>query len=141
MWREVSADRRFQRVINTSALILKGGLGDQLYMHVYDGWLTASALNGPWTRSDRPPLGMDDLAKKLAQSGQVDMLDGGPKADPKPTLANGVPTIVVSQAPTELIVFRGQPDFVPISGTQLLWASPTPRPTCSSRPATTPTTC
>jgi hypothetical protein len=68
---------------------------------------------------------MDDLATKLAQAGQVDMLDGGPKAEPKPTLANGVPTIVVSQAPTELIVFRGQPDFVPISGTQLLWASNT----------------
>jgi len=125
VWREVPDDRRFQRVINSSALILKGGFGDQLYMHVYDGWLTAATINGPWTLSDRQPLGMDDLAKKLAKSGQVDMLDGGPKADPKPTLANGVPNIVVSQAPTELIVFRGQPDFVPISGTQLLWASNT----------------
>ena len=36
-----------------------------------------------------------------------------------------MPTIVVSQAPTELIVFKGQPDFVPITGTQLLWASNT----------------
>ena len=27
--------------------------------------------------------------------------------------------------PTELIVFKGQPDFVPIVGTQLLWASNT----------------
>jgi len=125
VWREVPDDRRFQRVINSSALILKGGFGDQLYMHVYDGWLTAATINGPWTLSDRQPLGMDDLAKKLAKSGQVDMLDGGPKADPKPMLANGVPNIVVSQAPTELIVFRGQPDFVPISGTQLLWASNT----------------
>ena len=125
VWKPVPDNSRFQRVINTSALILKGGLGDQLYMHVYDGWLTASTLAGPWTQSNVQPLGMDDLAKKLAQSGQIDMLDGGPKANPKPSLANGVPTIVVSQAPTELIVFRGQPDFVPISGTQLLWASNT----------------
>ena len=94
-------------------------------MHVYDGWLTAASLDGPWTQSNAQPLGMDDVAKKLAQSGQVDMLDGGPKANPKPSLANGVPTIVVSQAPTELIVFQGQPDFVPIAGTQLLWASNT----------------
>jgi hypothetical protein len=125
VWRQVPGDSRFQRVINTSALILKGGLTDQLYIHVYDGWLTASAINGPWTQSEVQPLGMDDLAKKLAQSGQVDLLDGGPQANPKPTLANGVPDIVVSQAPTELIVFRGQPDFVPIAGTQLLWASNT----------------
>ena len=44
---------------------------------------------------------------------------------PKPSLANGVPTIFLSQGPTELIVFKGQPDFVPIVGTQLLWASNT----------------
>src|SRR4029453_11285538 len=59
------------------------------------------------------------------KSGAVDMLDGGPKANPKPSLANGVPTIYTSQSPTELIVFKGQPDFVPIVGTQLLWASNT----------------
>ena len=53
------------------------------------------------------------------------MLDGGPKANPKPSLANGVPTIYTIQVPTELIVFKGQPDFVPIVGTQLLWASNT----------------
>jgi hypothetical protein len=124
VWRP-AGDSRFQRVVNTSALILKGGLGDKLYMHVYDGWLEASMIEGPWTVSNVQPLGMDDLARKLAQGGQVDLLDGGPKADPKPTLANGAPRIVVSQAPTELIVFHGQPDFVPISDTQLLWAANT----------------
>ena len=126
VWKPVPGDSRFQRVINTHALILKGGLGDQLYLHVYDGWLSAASITGPWTQSNVQPLGMDDVARKLAQSGQVDLLDGGPKANPKPTLAGGrVPNIVVSQAPTELIVFKGQPDFVPISGTQLLWASNT----------------
>ena len=49
VWKPVPDNSRFQRVINTSALILKGGLGDQLYMHVYDGWLTASTLAGSWT--------------------------------------------------------------------------------------------
>ena len=125
VWKPVPDNTRFQRVINTSALILKGGLGDQLYIHVYDGWLTAGSLSGPWTQSNVQPLGMDDLAKKLAQSGQVDLLDGGPRANPKPSLANGVPTVLVSQVPTELIVFRGHPDFVPITGTQLLWGSNT----------------
>jgi hypothetical protein len=125
VWKPVSGDSRFQRVINTRALILQGGLTDQMYLHVYDGWLSASSLQGPWTQSNVQPLGMDDVAKQLAKSGTVDTLDGGPNARPKPTLANGVPTIHVTQSPAELIVFRGQPDFVPINGTQLLWAANT----------------
>ena len=53
------------------------------------------------------------------------MLDGGAKANPKPSLANGVPTLFTSQVPAELIVFKGQPDFQPVVGTQLLWAANT----------------
>ena len=63
---------------------------------------------------------MNAIATALSKNNTVDLLTGGPKADPKPTLANGVPVIYVSQTPAELIVFRGQPDFVPIVGTQLL---------------------
>jgi hypothetical protein len=121
----VPDDSRFERVINTRALILRGGFSRDFYIHVYDGWLSAGSLDGPWTQSFRQPLGMDGVAQKLAKGGTVDMLDGGPKANPKPSLANGVPTIYTSQIPTELIVFKGQPDFVPIVGTQLLWASNT----------------
>ena len=68
---------------------------------------------------------LDAIAQSLSTAGTVDLLDGGPKANPKPSLANGVPTIYTTQAPTELIVFKGQPDFVPIVGTSLLWASNT----------------
>ncbi len=121
----VPSNSRFQRVVNTRALILQGGLGQNFYLHVYDGWLESSSINGPWAQSRRQPLGMDDVAQQLAKSGSVDMLDGGPKANPKPSLANGVPTIYTSQVPTELMVFKGQPDFVPVVGTQLLWASNT----------------
>ena len=117
-----------QRVINTHALILRGGFGDKYYIHVYDGWLQADAIAGPWTQASLGPFmksTMDSIAKELSKSGAVDLLEGGPKANPKPTLANGVPTIYTSQVPTELVVFKGQPDFVPLVGTQLLWASNT----------------
>jgi hypothetical protein len=120
----VPDDSRFSRVINTRALMLQGGLGDSWYLHVYDGWLSANSLDGPWSQARRAPIGMDDVAKKLAAAGLVDMLDGGPNANPKPSLANGVPTLYVSQVPTELIVFKGTPNFQPIAGT-LLWATNT----------------
>ena len=117
-----------QRVVNTRALILQGGLDNSYYIHVYDGWLTASSLEGPWTQASPGPLmrsRMDAIATELSKNNTVDLLAGGAKANPKPSLANGVPVIYTSQSPAELIVFNGQPDFVPIVGTQLLWASNT----------------
>jgi hypothetical protein len=121
----VPSDSRFERVINTRALILRGGLGQRYFIHVFDGWLMADSLSGPWEKPFLPPAGADAIAQSLSKTGVVDLLDGGPKADPKPSLANGIPAIYVSQTPAELIVFKGQPDFVPIVGTQLLWASNT----------------
>jgi hypothetical protein len=117
-----------QRVINTRALILQHRTSGTYYLHVYDGWLQADSIGGPWTQGFIRPLvrsALDSIAQSLAKAGTVDLLDGGPKANPKPTLANGVPTVYTTQVPSELIVFRGAPDFVPIVGTQLLWASNT----------------
>ena len=124
----VAQTGRFQRVVNTRALLLQGGAGRNYYLHVYDGWLTAEALGGPWTVASPGPFekrDFDSIAADLSKKGIVDLLDGGPKANPKPSLGNGAPLIVVAQGPAELILFNGQPDFVPINNTQLLWASNT----------------
>jgi len=117
-------DTRFERVINTRALILREKRGTTYYLHVYDGWLSAAAVNGPWTLATDMPWGISDVANNLTKSGQVDPLSGG-NTQPAPSLANGVPTIYVSETPAELIVFKGQPNFQPISGTALLWAANT----------------
>jgi len=118
----------YARVVNTRALIVRGGFDNAYYLHVYDGWMTASALSGPWSPASMGPFKLSQfnaLAQDVAKKGAVDLLDGGPKANPKPSLANGAPAIYVSETPAELVVFDGQPDFVPIVGTQLLWASNT----------------
>ncbi len=118
---------RAQRVINTRALILKADDGT-FYLHVYDGWVSASAITGPWTQASPGFLvrkELDAISTELAKSNTVDLLTGGANAKPKPSLANGVPTIYTTQSPAELIVFNGQPDFVPVVGTLLLWASNT----------------
>ncbi len=121
---------RFERVINTRALILKSGFIDQYYLHLYDGWMTATSLTGPWSVADPGPFvrsDIDAIAADLSGKGVVDLLDGGPKANPRPSLANAAaaPVIYTAQGPAELIVFNGQPDFVPLNNTQLLWASNT----------------
>src|SRR5262249_30804313 len=97
---------RFERVINTQALIARTRFDKTYYLHVYDGWVSSESLAGPWSKAAFTPLGLDVAAKQLAKDGKVDMLDGGPNATPKPSLANGVPAIYVTETPSELIVFR-----------------------------------
>ncbi len=115
----------FQRVINTRALIVKAASEPQYFLHVYDGWLMAPSLDGPWTQPFIAPTGIDAVARRIAATGAVDMLDGGKRANPKLSLAQGAPAIVTAQVPTELFAFRGQPDFAPIVGTGLKWATNT----------------
>ena len=114
----------FDRVVNTHALILHPSQGTTYYLHVYDGWLSADTVDGPWTHATNAPASLDDVARTLGASGQVDLLDGG-TATPKPSLAGTVPTIYVAHAPAELVVFKGQPNLQPIGGTTLLWATNT----------------
>jgi hypothetical protein len=124
VWRAVP-DSRFERVINTQAMLARKRDDGTVYLHVYDGWMSASSLSGPWTQAFFPPLGLDDVAQRLAKEGRVDLLDGGPNANPKPALSAGAPAIYVTQAPTELLIFKRTPNFQPITGTNLLWATNT----------------
>jgi hypothetical protein len=123
--RPVPGSPLFARVINTRALILQRVAKQDFFIHVYDGWLMASTLDGPWTQPFLPPTGMADIGRRIAATGVVDMLDGGPRANPKPSLAHAIPAIHATSEPAELIVFQGAPDFVPIAGTGLHWAANT----------------
>lgn len=125
VWKPVAGSVGFTRMVNTRALILKSAATPQMFMHVYDGWLMAESLAGQWTQPFLPPTGIDAVARKVAATGVVDMLDGGKRAKPKPSLAQGVPAIHTSEVPTEIIVFRGNPDFAPLVGTSLAWATNT----------------
>lgn len=65
-----------QRVINTRALILKGRMGDNYYIHVYDGWLTAGSIAGPWTQATLGSFARNaahDIAQTLSKAGTVDL--------------------------------------------------------------------
>jgi hypothetical protein len=114
----------FQRVINTRALMLRKRGHDTWYLHVYDGWLSASEILGSWSLATDTPKGIDELAKKLGADGKADLLDGE-GAKTKPSLANGVPTIHVSETTAELLVFKGPPDLQPVGNTELLQATNT----------------
>jgi hypothetical protein len=115
-----------QRVINTRPLLLKAG--DTFYLHVFDGWMQASALSGPWAVAKSPPGPLASAMQAAVATNQVDLLEGAAadSTQPAPSLATGpVPVIYVSTQPAELVVTNGAPDYVPVQGTQLLYVQNT----------------
>jgi hypothetical protein len=124
VWKPV-ADAQLQRVINTRAVILAADPGGPYYLHLLDGWMMAQTLDGPWTRAATTPKGLDKVASRLAAAGRADLLNGSPSTPTLDLLSAGPPVVYVSEIPAELLVFKGQPDLVPIEGTSLLWANNT----------------
>jgi hypothetical protein len=125
VWKPVAGSPGFSRIVNTRALILRSDAAPQVFLRVYDGWLMADSLAGPWQQPLLAPTGMDAVGRKIAATRVVDVLDGGKRAKPKPSLARGIPAIYTSETPAELIVFKGTPELTPIVGTSLLWATNT----------------
>jgi hypothetical protein len=123
VWRDVP-NSGYERVINTRALILRVTSEKVCYLHVYDGWLSANSIGGPYSLANNLPLGIEDVANALVNQKLVDPLSGG-SAQPQLSLSNGVPKIYVSETPAELIVFKGPVKLDLVGQTALLRASNT----------------
>ncbi|HXX10720.1 MAG TPA: hypothetical protein VEK05_04315 [Burkholderiales bacterium] len=112
-------------VLNTRVLLLKEPAGT-LLLHLYDGWVSATSLDGPWTMVPPPP-GARELEARAVETGHAKLLTG--KADAQgnmPHLSNAnLPRIIVSTEPAALIVLDGAPRFEPITGTSLEYATNT----------------
>jgi hypothetical protein len=122
------AGTNLQRVINTRLLLLKDPAG-QFYLHVLDGYMKAPSLGGPWTVAAEPPSGAAGAERQATTSATpADLLVGqtdSPTDKPMPLAVSTAPGIYVSTTPAELILFDGEPDFVRIAGTRLLYAANT----------------
>lgn len=117
----------FERVFNTRALIVRSKTG-QLYLHLFDGFVTAPALTGPWTVATNIPVAARTAQRLAVEAKQVDLLAGqeNPATKQKPSLkTTPVPELLITTTPTELIVLQGLPQWSPLPPTQLLYATNT----------------
>jgi hypothetical protein len=114
-----------QGVINTPALLLKDGAGSY-YLRVYDGWMSAPALRGPWTVAKAPP-GAEVAIGMASEAGRAEFLRGAPdaKTGARPSLAKQVPNVVVTTEVTVVVGINGPVQWVPIPGTQLEYVANT----------------
>lgn len=116
-----------ERICNTRALILRDKAGKH-YLHLFDGFVEAPDLGGPWTVARRVHRDIKKAEKKAVEAKQVDLLAGqeNPETKKKPSLKSmPVPVLYITTTPTELIVTEGTPMWTPIPSTQLLYVTNT----------------
>lgn len=104
------------------------GSGGQLYLHLWDGYLKSTDLQGTWTLATSVPSAVQSVEKSLGSSKSVDLMTGrkDPKTGRTPSLkTTPIPDIVVATRSTSLVVFAGPPQWAPLDGTQLMYATNT----------------
>src|SRR5262245_27057003 len=125
-WTDIP-NTQLARVINTRALLLRDQ-SRKVYLHLFDGFMEADNLSGPWTVATSVPSGADSVAQQLAKEGLVVRMEGPPNekdAGKKPSLKTKAPAVYAVTVPSELIVIEGKPDWVSITGTNLLYVNNT----------------
>ena len=124
VWRPVPGTP-LERVINTRVLLLKDASG-RCYLHLFDGYLEANSLEGGhWTVASKIPDGAALAQEQALSTGDVDLMSGMPDAttQKEPSLStSAAPDIFVTTTPAEIITFSGAPQYMPIAGTDLLYA-------------------
>ncbi len=115
------------RILNTRALILRDKSG-QHFLHLFDGYVQSASLDGPWTPVLKAPADLKRAEDLAVKARQVDLLAGqeDPQTKLKPSLrTTPLPRLYVATVPTELIVTDGEPRWVPLPFTQLLYVTNT----------------
>ena len=90
------------------------------YLRNNNTWLKATDIKGPWTPAGTLP----DSFKKLPASDE-NWKDVRGNVPGKSISANAVPKVFVTLTPGELILLTGEPAYVAVTGTNLLWVSNT----------------
>jgi hypothetical protein len=109
-----------QFVVNANWDVIFDPAVARYYLLTGKAWVSSDKLDGMWTRAGALPAAL----KKLPAGAMWDDVRKGAAAW-NPTANVPVPRIFYSAVPAELIVFKGEPKYAPISGTRLVWATNT----------------
>jgi len=99
------------QIVNTPFLILYDQNTQQYFLRGGDIWMSAHDLAGPWSDANNPPPAVVEMGRNI----EITMV-----AEEAEIGGNQVPDIVVSTEPAELIASNGEPNYVPVNGTNLL---------------------
>ena len=113
-------DTGLEYIMNTTWRVIRDKANARVYLLAGDQWLTAAELIGPWTAASQLPKDLEIVAK---DAHFADMKDFVPLPAAKPGAV--IPKVFFTAAPTDAILFDGQPVYASIKGTQLSYATNT----------------
>jgi hypothetical protein len=105
--------------VNTNWDLFQHVPTNTFYILNTDTWLKAADVKGPWTPAGTLP---DSFKKLPADENFKDVKANLPG---KPVAAAAVPKVFVSFTPGELVLLTGEPSYLLVAGTKLLWVSNT----------------
>ena len=105
--------------VNTNWDLFQHGPSNTLYLRNNDAWLKAADVKGPWAAAGKLP---DSFTKLPAEENWTEVKASLPG---KPINASAVPKVFVGFQPSELILLRGEPSYVLVPGSSLLWVNNT----------------
>ena len=112
-------DNNLEFAVNTNWDLFHHRPTGTYYLRHNDKWLKATDVKGPWSAAGTLP----DSFKKLPDEENWKDVKANLPGTPVPMSA--VPKVFVSFQPAELILLTGQPTYVPVNGTNLMWVSNT----------------
>ena len=106
--------------VNTNWDVFQHEPTKTFYLRYNDSWLTATAVTGPWTAAGKLPPSFSALPADESFAEVKKAVPG------KSLPANQRPNVNVSMVPAEMILLRGAPAYLLVTGTKdLLWVSNT----------------
>lgn len=116
VWRKL-AGTGFERAINSRALLLRDG-GGELFLQAAGYWYRSESAGGAWEVVPAPAQSLISAAARAAAEKDVPKPDAMLPADNKKPAQP--PAVLLATGPAELIVTRGAPQMMPVSGVGLL---------------------
>jgi hypothetical protein len=110
-------DNDLKYAVNTNWDLFQHGPTNTLYLRNNDSWLKATDVKGPWSPAGTLPGSFKKLPDEENWKDVKANLPG------KTVAASAVPKVFVSFQPAELIVLTGEPNYLLVQGTELLWVS------------------
>jgi hypothetical protein len=112
-------DNDLKYAVNTNWDLFEHTPTRTYYLRHNDAWLKSSDLKGAWTRAGTLPASFKTLP---AEENWKDVKANVPG---RSIAASAVPKVFVSYVPAELILLTGEPNYLLVGNTDLLWVSNT----------------
>jgi hypothetical protein len=113
------ANSNLQFIVNANWPLFVESSSSTYFLFDGKGWLTSPSLQVSWKPATQLPKEMS----KVLENPNFTSLKG--YIPPPPGSAANFPAVYYSETPAEIIVFGGPPQWTPIPGTQLAYASNT----------------